>query len=315
MDIEFKEIDEQIEIIKNKNILVKDEETAKNTLLRENYYNLISGYQDIFIDIKKSKKSGIETCGFETYFEEIYAVYQFDRELRNLMLNYISIIETNIKSYISIVFSRKYGVKDYLKEENFDVNDKNRAKYKRLVKSINDNLERNIENYPDIKECQEKYGTVPIWMSTTLITFGSIVNFYTLMKEEDKKEVAGFLNVKYRDLKLYLKMLNTIRNISAHNNVLFNTKLDIAYPCKGESFYHKSLGIVQNGNTYESGINDIMAIIIILRRLLRRSEYIKFATELINAISEVKEELDSESFENFLEEMGIPNNYENLVNI
>ena len=107
MLIEYKDINEQIEIIKTKNILIKDENKAKDILLRENYYNLITGYKDVFIDIKNSKKSGKEIYSKDTYFEEIYAVYIFDRELRNIMLDYISIVETNIKSYIANIFSKK----------------------------------------------------------------------------------------------------------------------------------------------------------------------------------------------------------------
>ena len=37
MEKNFKTIDEQIEILKEKNLIIEDEETAKEILLRENY--------------------------------------------------------------------------------------------------------------------------------------------------------------------------------------------------------------------------------------------------------------------------------------
>jgi len=311
MQIEYKNIDGQIELIKSKNILIKDEERAKDILFRENYYNLITGYKDIFIDIKNSKKRGIETYSEETYFEEIYAVYKFDRELRNIMLNYISIIETNVKSYIANIFSNKYGTYDYLKEENFYITPNNRREHNELIKRVTENLNRNIEIYDDIKECKVKYGTVPLWMLTTLMTFGNIIKFYTLMKIEDKKEIANFFRINYRDMQTFLRMLNVVRNIAAHGNILFNLKLDITYPVKGESYYHELLKILKVGDSYQTGINDILAIIIILKRFLQNSEYKKLIKELQQAIDDVKEELDNISFENFMEEMGLP---ENLIN-
>ena len=53
-------------------------------------------------------------------FEEIYALYLFDRELRNLYISYILEIENNIKSVLARVFSKKYGHDNYLKVSNFD---------------------------------------------------------------------------------------------------------------------------------------------------------------------------------------------------
>lgn len=312
MEIEYKNIDEQIELIKAKNILIKNEEKAKKVLLRENYYNLITSYKDIFINMKMSKKTGIETCEEETYFEEIYAVYKFDRDLRNLMFKYISIIETNIKSYICNVFSERYGTQDYLVKENFDVFPNSEGRFNILIKSINDNVARNIENYPELKESYQKTGYIPFWILDTVMTFGNIVKFYVFMKTADKMEIAKLLDMNYKEVQSYLKMLNIVRNISAHNNVLFNLKCSISYSCEYNSRYHDILGIKKADFKYTSGINDIMAVIIVLRRFLEDKEYHHLQTELIEMINEVKEELDSESFENLLEEMGIPIQYTKL---
>lgn len=306
MDLEYKDINEQIEIIKSSNIIIKNEKEAKEVLLRENYYNLITGYKDIFIDIKNSKKNGIETCTTDTYFEEIYAVYKFDRELRNIMFNYISIIETNIKSYIANTFSKKYGVYNYLNEENFSVNYKTKQLYIEFMKNLDDNLNRNIDNYKDIKQCKELYNTIPLWMFTTLITFGNIIKFYSLMKIEDKKEVSNLCQINYKDLLTFLKMLNTVRNIAAHSNMLFNLNLSISYPIHKKSFFHDDLEITKNGEHYESGENDILSIIIILKRLLKKSDYNNFLTKFNLAVNDVKEELDEDSFNNFMHVMGVP---------
>ena len=41
MEVVYKNIDEQIELILAKNILIKNKERAKDILIRENYYNLM----------------------------------------------------------------------------------------------------------------------------------------------------------------------------------------------------------------------------------------------------------------------------------
>lgn len=315
MKSEYKNIEEQIELIKSKNIVIKDKERAKQVLLREGYYNLIKGYKDIFVDIKKSRKLGTETCDEETFFEEIYAVYKFDRDFRNLMFKYISIIETHIKSYISEVISQKYGTKNYLKRENFKIPTNGEERFNTLIGIIKNNIDRNLNNYLDIKKCYIENGDIPFWMLATLMTFGTIVKLYIFMKPEDKKEVAKNVNMDYRELQNYLKMLNIVRNISAHNNVLFNTKFDISYVYPNTSKYHDTLGIAKQNNIYISGINDMTAIIIILRRLLDDKEYHHLCSELTEIIDEIKEELDNESFNNLLEEIGLPMEYTKILNL
>ena len=82
-------IDKQIEDLKLNGLKLRNKELAKEIILNENYYFLTYGYEEIFQNLKKSK-SGYED---ETYFEELYAIYNFDRELKNLIFDYINIVE------------------------------------------------------------------------------------------------------------------------------------------------------------------------------------------------------------------------------
>ena len=49
MKKEFKTIDEQIEVLKNKGLIIEDETYAKEILLKENYF-FINGYRLIFMN-------------------------------------------------------------------------------------------------------------------------------------------------------------------------------------------------------------------------------------------------------------------------
>ena len=46
---EFKTIDEQIEILKDRGLVFDDEKFAKEKLLETNYYNTITGYKKLFV--------------------------------------------------------------------------------------------------------------------------------------------------------------------------------------------------------------------------------------------------------------------------
>ena len=52
MEKEFKTIDEQIEILKSRNIIVGNYDKAYKILEKNNYYYLINGYKDLFLNKK-----------------------------------------------------------------------------------------------------------------------------------------------------------------------------------------------------------------------------------------------------------------------
>ena len=56
MNKENQIINKQINKLKEKGLIIKDEEFAKRIILKENYENLTTGYTDIFFSLKKCVK-------------------------------------------------------------------------------------------------------------------------------------------------------------------------------------------------------------------------------------------------------------------
>lgn len=113
---------QQLNILRSGGMIIgKDSQVSRvmHILERENYYNIINGYKELFLASKataatdKMYKSG-------TTFDEVYALYNFDRELRNIYLKFLLKIENTFKTVIAHGFSAKYGHDNYLKLENFD---------------------------------------------------------------------------------------------------------------------------------------------------------------------------------------------------
>ena len=101
----FKTLDEQIDILKSRGLVITDLEKTKNILLRENYF-FISGYRHLFM---KSWKDSNFIPG--TTFEELYAMFVFDRRVRNIFFKNLLIIENNMKSLISYQLSKNMVLK------------------------------------------------------------------------------------------------------------------------------------------------------------------------------------------------------------
>ncbi len=110
MEKEFKTIEEQIEILKKRNLIIQNKDKAINIFENNNYYYLINGYKDLFIN----REQKIEIFQENATLEEIYSLYRFDSDLRMHFLKYILQIERKINTYIAYEFSKSYGHKNYL---------------------------------------------------------------------------------------------------------------------------------------------------------------------------------------------------------
>lgn len=78
----FKTHVEQVQILQNRGLIVQDIPAVIKILERENYYNLINGYKELFLESPKNSTVE-ETYRIGTTFEEIFSLYSFDRSLRN----------------------------------------------------------------------------------------------------------------------------------------------------------------------------------------------------------------------------------------
>ena len=73
-----------------------------------------------------------------TDFREIYALFNFDRQIRNIIFKNLLIVENNLKSILSYQISKKYGIKEkaYLNPSNFDRSGDKSRQVNDLLKKI-----------------------------------------------------------------------------------------------------------------------------------------------------------------------------------
>lgn len=182
MNKEFKTINEQINILKNKNLDIKDLLNAKLLLTNNNYYYLINGYKDLFLD--KNKKNEIFLKG--TNLEEIYNLYEFDRKIRIIFLEYILLVERKIDTYIAYEFSKNYGYKNYLIPNNFNYINKNKELIDKFLNDINLEISHQYKNSNKmIVHYIDTYNYIPLWVLVRVLSFGKVSKFYSFMKDKE----------------------------------------------------------------------------------------------------------------------------------
>src|SRR5574344_374034 len=174
----FRTIDEQILILQNKGLVIDDIDYAKDILIRENYF-FLSGYRHLFL---KSPKDRMFLVG--TNFRELYDVFNFDRQIRNIVFKNLLIIENNMKSIFSYQLSKKYGYKekDYLNIKNFTNDHTKSRKVKDIINKMKRQISVNGSLHNATMHYKTKYGYIPLWVLVKVLSFGVISDLYSILK-------------------------------------------------------------------------------------------------------------------------------------
>ncbi|MEG1710830.1 MAG: Abi family protein [Clostridia bacterium] len=308
--------DEQIQRLISDGIIINDISFATNKLIREGYFNLISGYSFIFKD-----KNGIILKN--TSFEDILCVYEFDKNLKNIIYEYASTAEKNIKARLGYVFGTLYGDDEtlYLNENNFNTIPANENYIRSIIYTIkdviNDALDIKSKRYRQyIEYSKTKYGLIPFWILVRTLTFGTISKFYSLMKKSDRTEIAKSFGMDEANFGLMMEMLVFFRNTVAHGERIFNAKV----PTKRLSSHltiYKSMQIKTTVfNEPLSGKCDFLALLIILKYLLEKSEFTNLMRSLLPLLSDIDNCLPFNISKRIKKEMGlISGDWKNLHNL
>lgn len=305
---QFKNLDEQIEILKFKGLVIADEHYAKEVLLRENYF-FLNGYRHLFYK-SKSEKNFIKG----TRFEELYSLFLFDRSFRNVIFKYLLVIENNIKSITSYQLSKKYGYRerDYLKPKNFTKDPEKQRQVNDLLKKMRRQIRINGREHSATEHYASNYGYIPLWILVKVLSFGIVSEMFTILKLEDQKAISAIYNIDVNEFKVYLPMLANYRNLCAHEDILFENKTQKSID---NTIYHKLLCIEKTDNEYIYGKNDLFALLIIMKQMLRKEEFHNMTIELDNVIQTLNYNLTSIKIEKILNKMGFPDNWKELSKI
>ncbi len=283
---EYKNNEELIDYLILKNIIINDKEKALKNIEKYSYYSIINGYKAVFKDVNNNYKEN-------TSFEEIFALYEFDKNIKAIFLKYILEIEVVIKSLMANTIAEEYGVEDYLKVENLDA-DADEELVKDFILKIEKEIDDNYIKHPAIKHYKDTYNFVPPFVLTKILTFGAISRYYSLLKQRDRQKISKYFKLSDKLLRQILINLTMVRNISAHSDRLFSyrNKYDISF---------KNIEKDYNRKEY---LCNLYMIIKSMKVLLDEEKYQEFENFLNNEIDKLKEKLIVIDINDILRVMG-----------
>lgn len=265
----FKTIDEQMKILRERGLIITDEGKCKEFLLHNNYYR-ISGYS---LTLRKNDKFYENAT-----FQNIIDIYEFDRNLRNLLLKFLEIIEVKFKSIYVYELCKKYDSTSYL-DSTFFIDEK-----------IHVDIITKIEKQKKVSLDQEVYlrhfvsnlrQEVPFWASVDLFTIRDISILYKISNEAIKKSVAinYGLNMKKNDeiLGKFMHSMTIIRNICAHGGRLYNR---IFHQKPSLNKKETSLLRLLDDGTHDN--SRLFSYILVMKRLLSEEDFQLLKDGIIN---------------------------------
>lgn len=261
-----KTIQEQIELLKSRNMAFKEEANAHHFLSNISYYRL-KGYWWEMQDDKIN-----HTFALGSYFEEVIDLYNFDRHFRLIVFNAIERIEIALRTKMIYHLSLTYGAEWYLKQDLFPnkkyiIEFQNKI-HNELLESSEEFILKHYENHPD--ENPES------WKALEVLTLGSLSKLYRNLNHQlpEKNRISkefGLYNQKY--LSSWLITITLIRNIIAHHGRLWNRVIINKYDWPDKSI-EQILDYVPN-NYERRKIFPILSAILYLNNFISPGHHIK----------------------------------------
>ena len=212
--------EEQIIQLRQRGLIINDEPLARYYLETVGYYRLSGFWWPLLLD--KTNRIFKQN----STFENVIAIYNFDKELRLLLFDVIEIIEIVFRTKLIYHLSLELSPWWFEDPNNF----KNPVAHSNTLISIDRELQQTKENF--IKRHYLKYHTdsrrPPAWKTIEIASFGTISKLYGNLNNilKAKNIIAQeFGTVNHTYFPSWLQSISQIRNMVAHHSRLWNKNL------------------------------------------------------------------------------------------
>lgn len=216
--------EEQLSKMEGRDLAVADKEFAIARLRDLNYYRL-RGY---WLTLERDD-SFVEGASFD----DVWELYQLDRELRMWLWRAIAPIEIKLRTQFAYHFAHLCGAGAYLDAENY----RSRSRFEKALSNFERERDRSRDQgVPCVVHNMAKYGKLPVWAAVECMSLGTLSMLYgnldpsTGANEGSKgviAAVADAFGTKSYYLKSWVHHLTTVRNIAAHHDRFYNRVMAI----------------------------------------------------------------------------------------
>lgn len=209
-------IEQQITHLRASGMLVNDAATAEYWLRHVSYYRL-SAYW-LYFEHPKSATGVRFREG--TAFEQVTALYDFDRRLRRIVMRGTEHVEVALRGSWAYQLAHAGGPHSYLNPSLYRNRREFRVSYDKLREAVGRSAETYIDHY---RRTYSKPRLPPVWMVAEMMSFGQLSRWYTNLNDRGlRTRIASPLGLPETVLVPLVRHVTDMRNICAHHGRLWN---------------------------------------------------------------------------------------------
>lgn len=207
---------QQLALLQAEGMAVADPVRAEHWLRHVSYYRL-SAY---WLPFEHAKGHAGPRFSPGATFETASALYEFDRQLRLLVLSAIERIEVAVRGSWAYELAQHSGSHGYLNAALYSDRRQFHENLARLAREVGTSPETYIAHYRDT---YDDPAMPPVWMVAEMMSFGQLSRWYSLLDDRAlRSAIAKPFGMTETVLVPLLKHLSTVRNTCAHHGRLWN---------------------------------------------------------------------------------------------
>ena len=217
---------QHIELMKLRGLKIENEPLATLWLQNTGYYRL-TGYG---LHFRERDTTGKLTEKFicDTRFEDIVELYEFDRQLRLLILDAVERFEVAFRTRLNNSMASTHGSHWFMNDQLFSkkVNPKTGKPFFGHTEFLE--AAKKHQQTPFIKKYFETYtdpAYPPCWMLAETITFGTWSRAYGMLaNNKDQKPISDAFRISVQEMVSWSQAITDLRNKCAHQSRVWDSR-------------------------------------------------------------------------------------------
>ena len=213
-------LEEQVQLLIRRGMIFTNSDSAIERLRHVNYYRL--GAYWLPYEADHDSHTFLEG----TSFEDVWRHYEFDRQLRLLLLDAIERVEVSVRTHWAYFMAHHHGAHAHLdpslgKSPHF---------WDRNLRHLHEEVERSAPDERFIQHHREKYAEdLPaVWVVCEVMSLGLLSKYYgNLAPSKTRNAIARSYLLDDRLFESWLRHLTTIRNRCAHHGRVWNREFTV----------------------------------------------------------------------------------------
>lgn len=218
-------IPEQLECLKGRGLVLND--GVESILTQVSYYRL-SGYWYPYRRWDRQNKTYLDDFVPGASFKEVFELYMFDKSLKLQLSDFIERLEISLRSLVVQVLGPK-GQQAHRNYKNYNKTFTSRSdgesQFDILCKMLDDKERKSKDDF--VRHFNKKYhAPLPLWSASELWDFGNLSRIISGLNSKSQRKISLSFGIENQQaFILWIRAIQSVRNISAHHGRLWNRRM------------------------------------------------------------------------------------------